>query len=143
MTLYTRSLNTRTKTKKDVQVDVLNHLNDIRKQYKLPPAFTSWDTVPPSVLKQRIEKQLAETNISSQTFIGFHIVDEPTQHRVKISYSVNNASRKHVRIRYAKHGGIDHIKDKMSQEMNKIREGHGLHRVNYTWHGLEFNEIEH
>ena len=44
----------------------------------------SWDSVPAEVLKTRIDKQLAETNISSQTFIGFHCVDEPAQKRVSI-----------------------------------------------------------
>ena len=130
------------KGKVDTQSQILQYLNDIRKQYKLPPAFASWDSIPAEVLKTRIEKQLAETNISSQTFIGFHVVDEPAQERVKISYSINNAPRKHTRIRYAKEGGIDNINNKMSDAMNKIREDNGLHRVSYTWNGLNFSEIE-
>ena len=102
------------KNKDDVQVHILNHLNNIRKLYKLPPAFASWDSVPAEVLKTKIQKQLAEANISSQTFIGFHCVDEPAQQRVKISYSVNNAPRKFVRVRYAKYG-IDNVHNELSE----------------------------
>ena len=88
-------------------------------------------------------KNCTKCRVSSRNkSIEFHCVDEPAQQRVKISYSVNNAPRKHVRVRYAKYGCIDHIKDHMSEQMNNIREDHGLHRVNYTWDGLNFNESE-
>ena len=129
------------KGKGDVQHNILKYLNDIRKQYKLPLAFASWDSVPTEVLKTKIEKQLAETNISSQKFIGFHCVDEAAQDRVCIYYSINNSKRERVRIRYAKEGGIDNIKDKMSEAMNKIRIDNGLDKVEYKWDGLEFTEI--
>ena len=95
--------------------------------------------MPAEVLKTKIEKQMAETNISSQTFIGFHCVDEPAQKRVSIYYTVNNAKRQRIRIRYAKEG-IDNIKDKMSDEMNSIRLKYGLQQVEYTWDGLDFTE---
>lgn len=130
------------KGKGDVQHNILQYLNDIRKKYKLPPAFASWDSVPTEVLKTKIEKQLAETNISSQTFIGFHCVDVAAQRKVSIYYSINNSKRKRVHIRYAKEGGIDNIKDKMSEAMNKIRVDNGLDKVEYKWDGLEFTEIE-
>ena len=130
------------KNKGDVQITVLQHLNDIRKQYKLPPAFASWGSVPTEVLKTKIEKQLAETNISSQTFIGFHCVDEAAHDRVCIYYSINNSKRERVRIRYAREGGIDNIKNKMSDAMNQIRVDNGLDKIESKWNGLEFTEIE-
>ena len=126
------------KNKVNVQTSILQYLNDLRQKYNLPPAFASWDSIPPDILKARIEKDLQNDNISSDTFIGFHCIDEPDQHRVKISYSVNNKPRKAVRIRYKKEGGIDNIKHKMSDEMNKIREENGLNKVKYIWNNLEF-----
>ena len=48
------------KNKGDVQVNILNHINNIRRQYNLPPAFASWDSVPIEVLRTRVETQLAK-----------------------------------------------------------------------------------
>ena len=122
------------KNKKDVQSNILEHLNKMRVQYKLPPAFASWDSIPTEVVSTKIEKHLRETDISSRTFIGFHCVDEPAQQRVKIAYSINNAPRKFVRVRYAK-DGIDNVHNELSEKNNKIRIDNGLDKVHYTWDG--------
>ena len=82
----------------------MNHLNQVRKYYKLPPAFISWDTVPVEIVKKRIEEKLTAQNISAQTFISFYVVDYPDQDRIKLGYSINNARRLYKCYKYAKHG---------------------------------------
>jgi len=71
-------------------------------------------------------------------------VDEPAQQRVKLSYSINNAPRTHTRIRYAKEGGIDKIKNKLSAFMNNTLLENGLSAGTFTWDGTDFtfNELE-
>ena len=69
-------------------------------------------------------------------------VDEPSQQRVKISHSVNNAPRKHTRIRYAKEGCIDKIHNKMSEFINNTRLDNGLSAGTITWVGTEFTFTE-
>ena len=117
-------------------------MNDLRQKYNLPLAFASWDSIPPDILKARTEKYLQTNNISSDTFIGFHCIDQPDQHRVNISCNVDNKPRKVVRIRYKKEGGIDNIKRKMSEEINKIRQENGSNRMTYIWNNLEFTSEE-
>lgn len=48
-----------TNKKGNIPVDMLNHLNDIRKLYNVPPAFTSRDSLPAEMRKTRVEKHLA------------------------------------------------------------------------------------
>jgi hypothetical protein len=83
-----------TKNQAVVQASILKYFNELGMRYNLPPPFLSWDTLPPDVLKQKIEAQLERDNISPQTFIGFYCIDEPEQSRVKLSYSVNNQKKR-------------------------------------------------
>ena len=129
------------KNKGDVQINILQYFNDIRKKYNLPPAFATWDSVAVDVVKTKVEQHLFNQNISAQTFIGFHCVDESAQSRIKISYSINNAPRKFTRVGYVK-DGIDNIKTKLSDKMNAIRIDNGLSPCTYKWNGLEFTELE-
>jgi hypothetical protein len=125
------------KTKSDVQLAIMKYLNDLRREYNLPQAFTSWDTVPLETLKTKIEKDLQKRNVSSQTFIGFHCVDYTSKQTLKLGYSINNARRKYKEFRYAD-SGIDKAKDKMSEFMNDVRIENGLPKGVFKWSGLDF-----
>ena len=127
----------------DVKLSIMNHLNKIRTEYKLPPAFITWDTVPVEIVKKRIEQKLTEQNVSAQTFISFYAVDYPDQGRIKLGYSINNARRKYKFYKYTK-DGIDAVKQKIEEFMNSTRVEQGLSAGTYTWDGLDFtfNELE-
>ena len=105
--------------KDEVKLSIMNHLNQVRKYYKLPPAFISWDTVPVEIVKKRIEEKLTAQNISAQTFISFYVVDYPDQDRIKLGYSINNARRLYKCYKYAKHG-IDAKKIEIGEFMKKF-----------------------
>ena len=42
--------------KDEVQLSIMTYLNNIRKEYQLPQAFISWDTVPVDIVKKESSK---------------------------------------------------------------------------------------
>ena len=73
--------------KDEVKLSIMHHLNKIRKEYNLPQAFMSWDTVPTSIVQKQVEQKLSEQNISVQRFISFNAVGYPDQNRIKLGYN--------------------------------------------------------
>ena len=115
------------KGKSKAQTSVVDYVNDLRRKWCLPPAFTSWCAVPVHIVTNKIEPNN----------VRFRCVDEPVQGRLKVTYNVNGEQPKIKRFRYTR-SGIDDTKKEISDFMNKLRVDNGLGKVDVSWNGLQF-----
>jgi len=69
--------------------------------------------------------------------VGFDCVDEESNKRVRMGYKINDEKRKYKYFKYEK-CGIQKVKLKMSEFINKIRVENKLSSGNIVWDGLKF-----
>jgi len=79
-------------------MSILEYLNEVRRSYKIPEAFLSWDSVHSEVVKTKIEDALNKHNLNVS--VGFDCVDDEAKKRVKMGYKINDEKRKYKYFRY-------------------------------------------